>query len=113
MTDQELLRRGRRELMPGAIYAIVDKYGVRTDSYGDTADGEGMYWYDSLEDVAKDYHLETAPIIEVTAEQLEAIRYGDAEYCSDCGEFIADLEGYDGRCGDCADIEEGESDDAE
>ena len=75
MSKQELLRRASRELMPGVIYSIVDKHGVPLESYGDTADGHGMYWYESLDDVAKDYNLPDTPILELTEEELEEIRY--------------------------------------
>ena len=32
--------------------------------------------------------------------------FSDEEYCISCGEKITDLEGWDGECGNCADITE-------
>lgn len=76
MSNKELLRRARRELMPGVIYVIIDKHGEPT-SWGDTADGVGMYWYDTLADVAVDYDIDETPMVALTEEELEEIRHGN------------------------------------
>ena len=64
-----------KSIEPDVLYAVLDEtYG--TTLYAVTPDGEGMYWYDTIEE-AEDALPEVYRTVQTTEHELEAARYGE------------------------------------
>ncbi|MGP5048029.1 hypothetical protein ACTXJC_10265 [Glutamicibacter ardleyensis] len=67
------------ELVPDAIYELVDRNGntEKGEAWGTTPDGEGMVWYKTKEACEDDFldGGDYLPHVAMTEAQFEAMRY--------------------------------------